>query len=146
MIPQRLILFTLGGEEFACSLLQIGEVMEPQRSYPFAGAPAHYLGLINFHGNLTALVDLALYLGLKSRPLPGKLLVLDPRLAHLALKVDGVSAIIASDLVTGEEPGDDPLTEAYLETPRGRVRLLQLEALIGGLEDGLRQPTPHMQS
>ena len=145
MIPERLLLFSAGGEDYACNLQQISEVMEPQASFPFAGAPPHYLGLINFHGNLTALVDLALYLGLKARPLPGKLLVLDTRLAHLALRVDAVSCIIGCDAVTGERPDDDPLTEALLETARGSVRLVNLEALLTGLEDGLRQPPTRPQ-
>lgn len=145
MIPERLLLFSAGGEDYACNLQQISEVMEPQASFPFAGAPPHYLGLINFHGNLTALVDLALYLGLKARPLPGKLLVLDTKLAHLALRVDAVNSIIGCDAVTGEEPGDGPLTDALLATPQGSVRLVNLEALLTGLEEGLRQPPARPQ-
>lgn len=145
MIPERLLLFSAGGEEYACNLQQICEVMEPQASFRFAGAPGHYLGLINFHGELTALVDLSLYLGLTARPLPGKLLVLDTKLAHLALKVDAVHSIIGGDAVTGETPGADPLTDALLETARGSVRLINLEALLAGLEEGLRQPPARLQ-
>ena len=146
MIPERLLLFSAAGREFACNLQEIAEVMEPRACYPFAGAPPHYLGLINFHGTLTALVDLALYLGCPSRPVPGKLLVLDTKLAHLALRVDVVSAIISAETITGEAPGDDPLTAALLETPsQGEVRLLRLEALLCGLEQGLRQPPPRLQ-
>ena len=146
MTPERLLLFSAGGEEFACSLREIAEVMEPQASYPLAGAPPHYMGLINFHGNLTALVDLALYLGGDSHPALGKVLVLDTKLAHLALRVDGVSAIISREGVTGESPGNDPLTAALLDTADGgTVRLLQIEALLCGLEQGLRQPPPRMQ-
>ena len=144
-MPERLLLFSLAGEGFACDLQQIAEVMEPQQSFPFAGASPHYLGLINFHGNLTALVDLALYLEGASRPVPGKLLVLDTKLAQLALKVDGVSAIINSEAVTGQAPGEDPLTAALLETPDGTFRLLNLEALLSGLEEGLRQPPSRLQ-
>ena len=144
-MPERLLLFTLAGEGFACDLQQIAEVMEPRQSYPFAGAPPHYLGLINFHGNLTALVDLALYLSGARRPVPGKLLVLDTRLAHLALKVDGVSSIISSEAVISQAPGEDPLTAALLETPNGSFRLLSLEALLAGLEEGLRHPPNRLQ-
>ena len=145
MIPERLLLFSAAGEEFACNLQEICEVMEPQASYPFAGAPPHYLGLISFHGNLTALVDLALYLGHGGRSAPGKLLVLDTKLAHLALKVDGVRSIISAEAVTGELPGADPLTAALLETASGgNIRLLQLEALLCGLEQGLRHPPPRL--
>lgn len=145
MIPERLIIFSAGGEQFACNLQEIAEVMEPQESFPIAGAPPHYQGVINFHGNLIALVDLARYLGLESRAAFGKLLVVDPRLAHLALKVDAVNSITGSEALTGEVPGEDPLTEALLETPFGSARLIRLEALLSGLEKGLRQASSPSQ-
>ncbi|QXE89388.1 chemotaxis protein CheW [Geomonas subterranea] len=143
MTPQRLLLFSAARQLFALNLQEVCEVMEPQQCYPFAGAPPHYLGLINFHGNLTALVDLAGFLGLKSRPLPGKLLVIDTKLAHLALKVDAVGSILDAASITGAGSHDDPLTEALLETPQGSVRLLRLEALLGGLEQELRDSAPN---
>lgn len=138
MTPERLLLFSTARELFALNLQEVSEVMEPQQSYPFAGAPPYYTGLINFHGNLTALVDLARYLGLESRPLPGKILVIDTRLAHLALKVDAVGAITGAESVTGASRHDDPHTEALLETPQGGVRLIRLEALLDGLERDLQ--------
>ncbi|HBA87101.1 MAG TPA: chemotaxis protein CheW [Geobacter sp.] len=145
MIPERLLIFSAAGEEFALNLQEVCEVMEPQPSYPFAGAPPHYLGLINFHGNLTALVDLGMYLGKGGRGAPGKLLVLDTKLAHLALGVDGVSSIVSGETVTGEAPGEEPLIEARLETAAGTVRLLEVEALLRGLEEGLREAPPRPQ-
>lgn len=140
MIPERLLIFSVGGREYAFDVQTVCEVMEPQASYPIAGAPPHYLGLINFHGNLNALVDLPLFLGLKARPLPGKVLVLDPKLAHLALRVDAVSSIVGSRAVLEAKKGEDPLTEAVLETEKRSVLLMDLEALLTGLEEGLRQP------
>ncbi|MBU5614304.1 chemotaxis protein CheW [Geomonas azotofigens] len=143
MTAQRLLLFSVARELFALNLQEVCEVMEPQQCYPVAGAPPHYLGLINFHGNLTALVDLAGYLRLKSRPLPGKLLVIDTRLAHLALKVDAVGSILDASSITGASSHDDPLTEALLETPQGNVRLLRLETLLSGLEQELQECAPN---
>ncbi|QWV98077.1 chemotaxis protein CheW [Geomonas nitrogeniifigens] len=143
MTPQRLLLFSAARQLFAFNLQEVCEVMEPQQCYPFAGVPPHYLGLINFHGNLTALVDLASYLGLQSRPLPGKLLVIDTRLAHLALKVDAVGSILDAGSITGASSHDDPLIEALLETPQGSVRLIRLEALLSGLEQELQGSVPN---
>lgn len=141
--PERLLLFGVGRELFALNLQEVCEVMEPQPCYPFAGAPPYYLGLINFHGNLTALIDLARYLGLKSRPLPGKFLVIDTKLAHLALKVDAVGSIIDAGSITGARGHDDPLTQALLDTPQGSVRLIRLETLLSGLEQELTAGTPN---
>ncbi|WP_224984707.1 chemotaxis protein CheW [Geomonas agri] len=143
MTAERLLLFSAARQLFALNLQEVCEVMEPQQCYPFAGAPPHYQGLINFHGNLTALVDLAGYLRLQGRPVPGKILVIDTRLAHLALKVEAVGSILDASSITGASSHEDPLTEALLETPQGSVRLLRLEALLNGLEEELQECAPN---
>lgn len=144
MIPERLILFSAGGREFALDLQQVCEVMEPQQSYPVAGVPAHYLGLINFHGNMTALVDLPKFLGVAGVS-PGKLLVLDTKLAQLALRVDAVRCIVGEDAVLEAAEAEDPLILATLSTARGPAALIGVEALLSGLEEGLRQPPQRPQ-
>jgi purine-binding chemotaxis protein CheW len=137
-MEERLLLFTLAGQGFALDLQEVAEVMEPPTSYPIPRAPAHFVGLMNFHGNLTALIDLGLYLGFNRRPIAqGKVLVLDTRLASLALWVDGVSAVVAGSTVTGRTPGTDDLTAEFLETGQGSVRLLRVEVLLDALEQGL---------
>ena len=137
-MEERLLLFTLAGESFAFDLQEVAEVMEPPASFPIPRAPGHFVGLINFHGALTALVDLGHYLGLRTRPpAQGKVLVLDTRLAGLALWVDGVSAVVSGATVSGRTPGEDGLTAETLETEHGTVRLLRVEALLSALEEGL---------
>ncbi|WP_136523613.1 chemotaxis protein CheW [Geomonas ferrireducens] len=142
MTAERLLVFSVGRELFALNLTEVCEVMEPQQSYPFAGAPPYYLGLINFHGNLTALLDFAQYLGAGSRPLPGRLLVIDTKRAHLALKVDAVGSIIDAQGIIGATRSDDPLIEALLETTQGNLRLVRLETLLSSLEEDLRAAAP----
>lgn len=141
-MEERFILFKAGGEGFAFPVSEICEVMEPQTSYPVPRAPGHVLGLINFHGTLTALVDLGLYRRRYAPKVSGKVLVLDSKLAHLALKVDAVVSIINREAVLAEEADDDPLTAALLETAHGSFRLLRLEPLLFSLEQGLGQPQP----
>ena len=137
-MEERLLLFTLAGQGFALDLQEVAEVMEPPTSFPIPRAPAHFVGLINFHGTLTALVDLGLYLGFSRRPpSQGKVLVLDTRLASLALWVDVVSAVVAGSTVSSRTPGPDDLTAELLETGQGSVRLLRVEALLDALEQGL---------
>ena len=137
-MEERLLLFTLAGQGFAFDLQQVAEVMEPQSSFPIPRAPGHFLGLINFHGALTALVDLGLYLGHGRRPTgQGKVLVLDTHLAALALWVDGVTAVVSGETVTGRTPGEGELTAELLETGHGTIRLLRAEAILVALEQGL---------
>jgi purine-binding chemotaxis protein CheW len=142
-MEERFLLFSAAGAGFAFNLQEVSEVMEPQASFPIPHAPGHVLGLINFHGTLTALVDLGLYLGRGDRRTPGKVLVLDTRSASLALTVDAVRAIVTREAITGDSPGDDPLTAALLETAYGTMRLLRIEALLSGLEQDLRPSGPH---
>jgi purine-binding chemotaxis protein CheW len=134
---QRFLLFRAAGEGFAFSLQEVAEVMEPQESFPIPRAPQHFAGLINFHGAPTALVDLARYLGWETSEAPGKVLVLDSRLAALALQVEGVHAIVGEEAVLERAPGEDPLTAERLETEQGRFRLLRLDRLLMALEQGL---------
>lgn len=136
-MEERLLLFTVAGQGFALNLQEVAEVMEPPASFPIPRAPGHFVGLINFHGTLTALVDFGLYTGRGSRrPGQGKVLVLDTRLASLALWVDAVSSVVAGATLPCREPGDDPLTAELLETGHGTMRLLRVEALLSALEQG----------
>lgn len=137
MTQERFLLFSAAGEGFAFNLQEISEVMEPPVSFPIPRAPQHFTGLINFHGTLTSLIDLGLYLGRGAHAEPGKVLVLDPKLAGLAILVDGVTSIVSREAITEESPGDHHLTAAQLVTEHGSFRLLRLEALLRDLEQGL---------
>ena len=137
-MPERLLLFTLAGRGFALDLQEVAEVMEPPPSFPIPRAPGHFVGLINFHGALTALVDLGLFLQIgRHTPGQGKVLALDPRLASLALWVDGVTAVVACDTVSARAPVEDDPAGQLLETEHGTVRLLRAEDLVCALEQGL---------
>jgi len=137
-MEERLLLFTLTQQGFALDLQDVAEVMEPPASYPIPRTPGHFVGLINFHGALTALVDFGLFLGHdRCTPGQGKVLVLDTRLANLALWVDEVTCVVAGSAVAARTPGEDDLTAALLETDYGTVRLLRVAALLDALEQGL---------
>lgn len=136
-MEERFLLFRAGGEGYALRLQEISEVMEPQRSYPLPGAPPHFLGLINFHGALTALVDLAAYLQTGVARGSGALLVMDSRRSALALRVDAVAGIVPAEAVSGEPQEEGDASPPALETELGKFRLLRLDALLAGLEQGL---------
>jgi len=137
-MAQRLLLFTLADRGYALDLQEVGEVMEPQLSFPIPRAPGHVVGLINFHGALTALVDLGLFLGQGRRtPGQGKVLVLDPRLASLALWVDGVISVVTGQAVVARMPSQEELVVETLETEQGSFRLLRTETLLDALEEEL---------
>jgi purine-binding chemotaxis protein CheW len=135
-MTQRFLLFSAGGDRFALNLAGVAEVMEPQQSFPVPRTPRHFSGLINFHGTLTTLIDLACYLG-RERCSGGKVLVLAFKGAQFALGVDAVGSIVTREAIVAESPGEDPLTAALLETEEGSYRLLQPETLLFALEQDL---------
>ncbi len=138
MSEQRLLLFSQGDQRFALDLQEVAEVMEPPASFPVPRAPRHFVGLINFHGSPTALVDLGLLLGKGFHPHgTGRVLVLDPRVASLALWVDGVTSVVSGSIVTERSPGEDFLTAELLQTEHGQARLIKVEKLLDALEQGL---------
>lgn len=137
-MEERLLLFTVHGTGYAFELQEVAEVMEPLESYPIPKAPPHFVGLINFHGALTALVDLRLYLGQgRQAHNQGKVLVLDPRLAGLALWVDGVQSVVPASTVLARSAGDGGLWDEVLETAQGAYRLIRAGTLLDSLEEGL---------
>lgn len=140
-MEERLLLFTLAGEGFALNLQEVAEVMEPPPSYPIPKVPGYFAGLINFHGTLTALVDLGLYLG-GGRRTRGqeKVLVLDTRIASLALLVDAVACVIPASSVLSRTPGEDELTAEIVDTAQGKFRLFKVEPLVSALERELAPP------
>ncbi len=129
-----LIIFILRGGRFALSLREVAEVMEPPRFFPLPNAPSFFPGLVNFHGNLVSLLDLGQFLLGLPRQEEGKVLVLDSAICHLALWVDGVESVGASDVILGVKESDEPLVEKVLETARGEVKMLAVEALLQQLE------------
>ena len=137
-MEERFLLFRAGGEGYACRLQEVSEVMEPQPSYPLPGAPPHFLGLINFHGALTALVDFPAYLKKRGVSRSGAVLVMDSGRSALALQVDAVAGIVPAGAVTEEPQEEGDASAPLLTTEQGRFRLLRLDALLADLEQGLR--------
>ncbi len=131
----RLVIFTLHGGKYALYLRQVAEVVEPSRIFPMPNAPFFFLGVMNFHGNLASLLDLALFLNNAPRNPDGKILVLDTGIANLALWVDAVENVGAADIVLEEFESDEALVDKVLIMADGEVKLLSVERLLEQLED-----------
>lgn len=130
----RLILFTLQGERFALRLGDVAEVTEPPMLYPIPRAPHFFSGIMNFHGNLVSVIDLADFI--KNTPCDpqGQLLVLDTRIANLALWVDSVESVRPADVVHEERGSVEELVEKVLIMSGRELKLLSVESLLEKLE------------
>ncbi len=133
---KKLLIFSLQGSLYALYLKQIAEVIDPPRLSPIPLAPDCYRGALNFHGDIVAVMNLALFLGLSGNIPPGKVVVLHQEIAALAFLVDSVVRIVAEDEVTFHELANNCFAVTTLRLPEGEATLLDLETLI--LETELR--------
>ncbi|MBI1922202.1 MAG: chemotaxis protein CheW [Geobacter sp.] len=132
--PGRLLIFSLQGSGFALELAEVAEIVEPPPLFPIPRVPSCFNGVMNSHGNLVPVVDLAEFFGLGAQAVGGKILVLDRQIANLAFRVENIRGIITSDLVLEEHAGDRQMVTKILQLPDGEIRRLDLAGIVGGLE------------
>jgi chemotaxis signal transduction protein len=92
---RRFLIFTLQGERHAMNVSDLSEVMETPPTFPIPKAPKTFLGVMNFHGSPTPVLDLASFLHGVPPKSSGRILILDHKIASLALRIDTVERIIS---------------------------------------------------
>jgi len=136
---QRLLIFDVKGSRYALDLQDVAEVLDPPMTFPVPWTPGCLKGAMNFHGSLVCVLDLAEFMNVGTRDRGGNVLVLDKRIANLALWVDGVENIVLSDAVLEEDACGDPLVDKVLMMADGEIRMLAVGKLLEGIETALRR-------
>lgn len=141
MIEQNrsFLIFSLPGSFYALDLAQVAEVGDPLQMSPIPLAPPCYSGALNFHGDIVAVINLALFLGLTVCSQPGKIVVLHREVASLAFLVDTVIRIVSEEDVSFNAPPDSGFAAATLALHDGKAILLDLEALVHEAESGMQR-------
>lgn len=125
---KRILIFSLQGRRYGIDLAVVAEVIDPPSLYPIPKAPPCFLGIMQVHGSLIPVLDLAAYLAL-GKTAAGELLVLTPGIAHLALRVAAVERIeVAGAIVTGPEATG--LFPQKVQLEQGEVPLLDARLLV----------------
>jgi chemotaxis signal transduction protein len=136
--PVGLLLFRLAGRRIAIDLGVVAEVSEIPSCWPIPLVPSCFIGVINFHGALVPVLDLAMYLK-SGRGLPqGKVMVLDKQLCDLALWVDGVERITGEDAAVIDRIPEEPFMQSLLQLHEEEIPLLDAAALLDALEADLQ--------
>ena len=135
---QQLLVFNVHGNRYALDLTDIAEVLDPPETYPVPWAHDAIMGAMNFHGRLVSVLDLAGFMGLGTTGPEGVVLVIDKRIANMALMADSVENIVLSDTILEAEECEDPLVDKVLLTPAGEIRLLATGKVLEKIENSLR--------
>jgi purine-binding chemotaxis protein CheW len=117
---QRWLRFQLAGQSYAVELLRVQEVQRVPDILPVRGAASHVVGVMNLRGQIIAVVDLALCMGLPSEALSeaSRVIVLETPQETVGLLVSAVAEVIS-------------LAERAIENPVNTFPALPKEALIG---------------
>lgn len=133
----RLLLIRISGKLYSIDLTPVAEVTELPETWPIPLAPVFFRGVMNSHGSLIPLLDLASWMRAGVGSSEGKVLVLDRRLADLALLVDEVErAIFSSDTELLRQ--GEGLTVAILGVNGQEVPLISAAELVSMLESDLQ--------
>ncbi len=135
----RLLIFTIQGSKFALSLRYVAEVQEPPPIYPMPYAPNFFPGIMNFHGKLVSVLDLAGFLYSAPRNPKGHVLVLDTGIANLALWVDTIENIGSADVIGEEYESPEIFVEKVLKMADGELKMLSVGKLLDKLEEILSE-------
>ena len=136
---RKFLVFSLNRLRYAVDLSQVAEVGDPPQIWPIPLAPPYYSGAFNFHGDIVAVINLPLFLGIAGCGQPGKIIVLHHETVSLAFHVDAIVRIVSEDEISVCKPCDASFAGATLALPDGEATQLDLETLIRAVETGSRE-------
>jgi len=135
----KFLIFRMQDSLYALDLAQTAEVADLTQLWPIPLAPPCYSGAMNFHGDIIAVMNLSLFLGLSGGDRPGKIIILHQSIASLALLVDSVVRIISADGTISTPTTDSRFSAVTLALPEGNALLLDLEAVVHEAELGVQE-------
>ncbi len=138
---RKFLIFSVQGSLFALDLSQVAEVGDLPQMCPIPLAPTCYSGAINFHGDIIAVMNLSLFLGMSGHNQCGKMIILHQNVASLAFLIDTVIRIIPEEeLSASSSPApDSKFAAATLSLVDGKATLLDLDLLVHKAEIGMQK-------
>ena len=127
---RKFLIFLMNGQRYAVDLVHVAEVMDSVVSWPIPLAPSCYSGVINFHGAIVAVMDLAVFLGFNSSLILEKIIVLDVNVASLGFWVERVTRIVPEIEIEIHEAPDVCFALSSLRLPEGSATLIDVDAIV----------------
>lgn len=118
IIPDKVLCFNLGQEEFAVPLLNIKEVIAQPDVTPLPQSPNYFLGIINLRGQIISIIDLRTKFNIK--PMPNNeaaVMILDMNGQFLGVVVDKVNSVqsIKENEIAEKPSVDNSKNHDYIE-------------------------------
>lgn len=135
---RRFLIFTLRGDRYAMNVSDLSEVMETPPTFPIPKAPMTFLGVMNFHGTPTPVLDLASFLHGDTPKSSGRILILDHKIGSLALRIDTVERIISDIRGLQIQEEESTYVRQSILFNNEIIPLIALDILMSELENEIR--------
>ena len=144
---EQVVIFTLHNELYGINIAQVNEISELRPMNLVPKSPEFIKGVINYHGKIVAIHDLARFFDLPTEidDTLGRIIVLVPEEHHIAFLVHSVKEItFIPDVEEEINPmGGEDFKNIYIEkvvsigkTP---VNIIDVEKLLADLEDYFKE-------
>lgn len=131
---QRYMLFSLSDQRYAIEVEAVTEISGMLTAYPIPFAPRFMRGVVNIHGKIAAVLDLALFSGKGAATKGRNLILLNRADTSLALVVEQTERIVSSEEILSREAGRDSLEKGRLLLADGTAILLAVDDLLAAIE------------
>jgi len=134
---QRYMLFNLCEQRYAIDVDAVAGISEILPAFPIPNAPHFLRGVVNIHGKVAAVLDLALYTGAGPTLKGRNLLLLNSAGASLAILVEQMERMVRGDEILSREPGKGAFATAALILADGPAMLLAVDTILESVEKSL---------
>ncbi len=127
------VLFKIGREVFAIPLQDIDEIYKFEDITHLPTAPDFLAGVINVHGNLASVINLATVLGIKDSVESDLTIIMIPEMGGIAIQADSTSGFarysVLEEVASGFDSsfgtsGEIDFVEGVFRTDKGLVSLI----------------------
>jgi purine-binding chemotaxis protein CheW len=141
LIPQQIVVFSLGEEEYGLPITQVQEIIRYSEPRAVASHVTWMRGVISLRGQIIPVIDLAARLGLgaASSDEPGKIIIVETESSNAGIVVDEVQEVLTlkgDDTEPLPAGGNDAL-QAIAKIGDRLVVLLDAHGLFGGADLGI---------
>jgi len=135
--PRQLVVFTLGGEQYALPIGQVHEIIRYTQPRSVASRDYSIRGVLSLRGRIVPVYDLAARLGVSSEPgEQSKIVIVDTGSQSAGVIVDGVDEVLTvAEAQLEEAPGaDSTLVDSIAKLGERLVVLLKPATIFAGLD------------